>query len=98
MKSIALTVTEQKNVMSNNPKTIAALARADCKGGGCKNRGDMNRGSLSHPSLDLTYLSHHRVALFYIIRWKKEEGRRKREDGRGKKEEGRGKMEEGKYV
>ena len=21
--------------MSNNPKTIAALARADCKGGGC---------------------------------------------------------------
>ena len=35
MKSIALTVTEQKNVMSNNPKTIAALARADFKGGGC---------------------------------------------------------------
>ena len=35
MKSIALTVTEQKNVMSNNPKTIAALARADCKGGVC---------------------------------------------------------------
>jgi len=26
------------------------------------------------------------VALFYIIRWKKEEGRRKREEGRGKRE------------
>ena len=35
MKSIALTVTEQKNAMSNNPKTIAVLARADCKGGVC---------------------------------------------------------------
>ena len=29
------------------------------------------------------------MALFYIIRWKKEEGRWKREDGRGKKEEGK---------
>ena len=94
MKSIALTVTEQKNVMSNNPKTIAALARADCKGGGCKNRGDMNRGALSHPSLDLTYLSHHRVALFLYN--KVEEGRRKREEGRRKREEGRGKKK--KYV
>ena len=35
MKSIALTAIEQKNAMSNNPKSIAALARADCKGGGC---------------------------------------------------------------
>ena len=35
------------------------------------------------------------MALFCVIRWKKEEGRWKREDGRGKKEEGRGKKEEG---
>ena len=34
------------------------------------------------------------MALFYIIRWKKEEGRRKREEGRGKREEGRRKKED----
>ena len=35
MKSIALTVIEQKNAISNKQKTTAALARADCKGGVC---------------------------------------------------------------
>jgi hypothetical protein len=34
------------------------------------------------------------VALFCVIRWKKEEGRWKREDGRRKREDGRGKKED----
>ena len=50
----------------------------------------MNQGDWS-----LFLLESHRVALYYIIRWKREEGRGKKEGGRGKREEGRRKREEG---